>query len=92
LALNLSSPRQTRLSRREFLALAALCSVCGLGWIARRFADRTFEATLNNSDDSDGVIPVPDTPEIAALRKLAAAIAPLFPKLAPPQSDDWLAK
>src|SRR5713226_3879653 len=80
------------LSRREVLALTALPSVGILGWVLRRFISNRPDASLGDPEVELPAMLLPDAPNLARLRRLADAIAPLFSKLPAPQSDDWLAK
>lgn len=74
------------------LALAALPTVGILGWGLRNGVDRWLDAKAKDPRFDEPSVPLPDAPNVARLRQLAQAIAPLFSKLPEPQPDDWLAK
>jgi archaemetzincin len=75
-----------RLSRREWIALAALSATGAMTWSVRRLVF----PRLDISDDS--LIPVPDAENVERLRGLAQTLQPLFEPLPVPEPGDWLAK
>jgi archaemetzincin len=81
-----------KLSRREMLALGGIPAAGLIGWGLRQLAGSPPEDSLDGLLLDRADVPLPDRPDLIRLQKLANGLAPLFSRLAPPQSDEWLAK
>lgn len=80
------------MSRREMLSLSALSAACVFGWGLRKLIQPAMDESLVDQGFTPSDVPLPDSPDLQHLRRLADSLNPLFSKPAAPQPGEWLAQ
>lgn len=81
-----------KISRREALSLGAFSAACVLGWGLRKLIQPATDEPIGDQGFTPIDVPLPDSPDLQHLRRLADTLNPLFSKLAVPQPGEWLAQ